>query len=84
MGHGVKKDYKLAAKFYQLAAMHGISEAQSNLGFLYAIGHGCPKNSASALQHYHVSFFIRALPFLFPPFVCVKQLRRGAKQPSLS
>jgi TPR repeat protein len=51
-GDGVKRDYKEAAKWYQLAADHGFAKAQVALGELYEAGQGVPRDDAEAAKWY--------------------------------
>ena len=39
-GQGVPQNYKIAAKWYRLAAKQGNASAQSSLGLMYALGDG--------------------------------------------
>jgi uncharacterized protein len=43
-GGGVTQDYKTAVKWYKLAAEQGQSDAQTNLGSMYALGKGVIKD----------------------------------------
>lgn len=47
-GDKIKKDLTKAAKWYQRAAEQGHTNAQINLGALYATGSGVPKNRIMA------------------------------------
>ena len=49
-GFGVKKDFNVAIKWYQLAAEQGYSVAQFNLGGMYAAGRGVPRDDAKAAE----------------------------------
>lgn len=51
-GDGVKRDYKEAAKWYQLAADQGFAKAQAALGELYEAGQGVPRDDAEAAKWY--------------------------------
>lgn len=51
-GDGVKRDYKEAAKWYQLAADQGFARAQVALGELYEAGQGMPRDDAEAAKWY--------------------------------
>lgn len=44
LGIGVPKDKKLAAEWYEMAALKGNARAQCNLGVLYEYGHGVPQS----------------------------------------
>jgi clan AA aspartic protease (TIGR02281 family) len=48
VGDGVPQDYKLAVKWYRLAADQGNASAQTNLGFMYEIGKGVPQDLVQA------------------------------------
>ena len=43
-GKGVSKDYKIAVKWYKLAAKQGRAKSQGNLGMKYAFGLGVLKD----------------------------------------
>jgi hypothetical protein len=47
-GHGVPKNYSLAAQWFRKAADQGNAEAQASLGQLYVDGHGVPQDPAAA------------------------------------
>jgi TPR repeat protein len=47
-GVGVAQDYKVAVKWYRLAAEQGYANAQGNLGAMYANGKGVPKDNVMA------------------------------------
>lgn len=47
-GDGVRKNYKTAAKYYNLAASQNFSDAQRELGLLYKEGNGVPKDEQKA------------------------------------
>ena len=47
-----EKDYAQASQWYRKAADQGDADAQTNLGFLYANGHGVAQDYAQALQWY--------------------------------
>jgi len=51
-GHGVTRDYVLAAQTYQLAADQGHSFAQNNLAALYQHGLGVPRDPQKAFALY--------------------------------
>ena len=54
-GHGVRRDYKEAAKWYQLAANRNDPISQNNLGSLYQYGLGNPVNYIKAATLYQQS-----------------------------
>src|ERR1043166_2139769 len=45
-------DYVVAAQLWKQLADNGMGEAQSNLGYLYEIGAGVPKDYSAALMWY--------------------------------
>ena len=47
-GRAVPKNYREAANWYRKAALQGYAKAQHNLGNLYVIGQGVPKNYVMA------------------------------------
>ncbi|MBL4829236.1 MAG: sel1 repeat family protein [Aliivibrio sp.] len=47
-GVGISQDYKVAAKWYTLAAEQGYANAQGFLGWLHASGNGVLKNYTHA------------------------------------
>lgn len=51
-GDGVKRDYKAAAMWYQLAADQGFAAAQAALGELYEAGQGVPRDDVEAAKWY--------------------------------
>jgi TPR repeat protein len=51
-GAGVPQDYVEAAKWYQKAADHGDSDAQTKLGNMYENGQGVPQDYAEAVKWY--------------------------------
>ena len=51
-GEGVKKNLKLAVRWYTLAAEDGNKDAQDCLGDMYALGEGVEKNRARAIHWY--------------------------------
>jgi TPR repeat protein len=51
-GDGVKRDYKEAARWYQLAADQGLAAAQAALGELYEAGQGVPRDAVEAAKWY--------------------------------
>lgn len=46
--YGIGLNYAEAAKWYRLAALQGIPEAQHNLGFCYVKGQGVPQSWTEA------------------------------------
>jgi len=44
-----------AVRWYRLAAAQGSSQAQYNLGVMYAKGRGVAKNKAEALEWFHLA-----------------------------
>ena len=50
MKHYKKEEYSEAAKWCRRAAEQGHAEAQYNLGALYMLGHGVPRNDAEATK----------------------------------
>lgn len=54
-GKGVEKNYKRAAKWYQLAADQKLPAAQNHLGYLYHYGKGVPQNLRKAVKFYKLS-----------------------------
>ena len=48
-------DYESAARYFQLSAQHGNSEAMKNLGFLYASGKGVSKDMSIAQSWFRKS-----------------------------
>ena len=51
-GEGVPKDLLMAAKLYCEAARQGHTQAQFNLGWMYANGRGVPRDDAVAAQFF--------------------------------
>ena len=51
-GEGVKRNYKMAVKWYKLAARQGISSAQFNLGWLYSKGKGVRQSFKRTVMWY--------------------------------
>lgn len=51
-GFGIKPDYKMAALWYQKAALQGFSRAKLNLGYLYEKGLGVEQDVSRALALY--------------------------------
>lgn len=51
VGNGVPESYEEAAYWYMLAANQGLTEAQYNLGVLYANGQGVPKITKRLLSY---------------------------------
>ena len=54
-GSGKMRDYKQAAKWYELSAKHGYRRAQHLLGAMYAQGHGVARNYIKAYAWCKVS-----------------------------
>jgi uncharacterized protein len=54
-GQGVAKNYKEAAKWYQLSATVGNAVAQNLLGQIFEKGLGLPKNGEEAFKWYQLS-----------------------------
>jgi len=54
-GYGVKKNYKAAAHWWELAAVQGLAEAQSDLGALYHQGLGVKRDHKKAARWYHAA-----------------------------
>lgn len=54
-GDGVAVDLAKAVRLYRRAAFRGLADAQHALGFLYAVGHGVPRNEAMG-----VAWFVAA------------------------
>ena len=48
LGLGVKRDFTLARKWYEKAALSGHPDAQRNLGLMYEAGHGIPRDFENA------------------------------------
>ncbi len=48
LGLGVKRDFRLAKKWYEKAAISGHVDAQRNLGLMYESGHGLPRDFENA------------------------------------
>ncbi len=55
-GIGVVQDYKAAVKWYTLASEQGHTMAQTNLGFMYAEGHGVIKNYVYAYMWGNIGY----------------------------
>ena len=55
-GEGVKKDYKKAVEYFQMAAYQGHSEAQMVLGDIYLKGLGTKQNFQKAEEAYRKAF----------------------------
>jgi TPR repeat protein len=57
LGHGVPEDYAEAVKWHRKAAEQGLAEAQSHLGYMYAMGQGVPQNNVGLrlAQYRHCS-----------------------------
>jgi len=54
-GHGVKQDYREAAKWYEKAAEQGDAIAQNNLGSQYLYGLGVTTNPTKAVELFNKS-----------------------------
>ena len=54
-GKGISQDDQEAARWYRLAADHGLPKAQTNLGYMYATGRGVERNDTEAFK-----WFLRA------------------------
>lgn len=52
IGQGVDKNYNQSVKWYRMAANHGYSHAQLNLGVMYQNGCGVLRNNHEAAQWY--------------------------------
>jgi Sel1 repeat len=48
LGLGVRRDFTLAKKWYEKAAIGGYPDAQRNLGVMYESGHGLPRDFENA------------------------------------
>lgn len=55
LGLGVKKDFTLAKKWYEKAAIKGHPDAQRNLGLLYESGHGSPRDFENAFIWFYAA-----------------------------
>ncbi|MDE7136205.1 MAG: sel1 repeat family protein, partial [Muribaculaceae bacterium] len=51
-GKGVPQNYTEAVKLYRMAAEHGNSSAQSELGWMYHNGYGVPQDYSEAVKWY--------------------------------
>jgi TPR repeat protein len=49
-GEGVRKNHKVASKWYLLAAKQGIKEAQLEIGLMYGNGQGVRRNRRQAVR----------------------------------
>ena len=49
-GHGVTKNYQIAAQLYQKAIQQGDKVAMNNLALMYENGQGVPKDHKKALR----------------------------------
>ena len=49
-GHGVPPDAAEARQWFELAAAHGLAEAQYNLGVLYLTGQGVARDEVQAYK----------------------------------
>ena len=54
-GEGVPHDYEAAVKWYTLAAEQGNSNAQNNLGLMFANGQGVPEDFIYAHMWFNIS-----------------------------
>jgi TPR repeat protein len=54
-GAGVAQDSGEAARWYRLAAEHGLANAQYNLGVSYCLGAGVLQDSAEAARWLHLA-----------------------------
>ena len=54
-GRGVPQDYKIAVKWYKLAAEQGNADAQFTLGFMYDSGQGALPDDKTALKWYKLA-----------------------------
>lgn len=54
-GKNVKQDYKLAMRWFRLAADQGEAEAQNSVGTLYDNGKGVPKNYQEAANWFRLA-----------------------------
>ena len=54
-GEGVKRNYKMAVKWYKLAASKNSALAQYSLGWMHSQGWGSPKDNAEALDWYRLA-----------------------------
>jgi hypothetical protein len=54
-GRSVPQDLSEAARWYQLAAEHGLAEAQYNLGIAYATGAGIPQDNVLAHMWFNLA-----------------------------
>jgi TPR repeat protein len=55
MGIGTARDHAEALRWYRLAAENGNSDAQSNLGVIYAQGEGVVRDHAEAVRWYRLA-----------------------------
>ena len=53
--YGVVQDYAEAVRWYKLAAAQGFSDAQYNLGFMYANGQGVLQNNVQAHMWFNIA-----------------------------
>ena len=49
-GEGIPENDREAVKWFRLAAEHGFSDAQLNLGIMYSNGEGVPENDREAVK----------------------------------
>lgn len=54
-GQGTRKNYKIATEWYEKASLKGDTEAQINLGDIYADGRGVSKNVDVAVKYYSMA-----------------------------
>jgi hypothetical protein len=54
-GLGVPQDYKIAVKWFRLAAEQGDATAQDSLGVMYAKGHGVPQDDKTAAKWFRLA-----------------------------
>jgi TPR repeat protein len=54
-GQGVAQDFIEAVKWYRLAALQGNSQAQSNLGLMFAKGNGVTQDNVRAHMWWNIA-----------------------------
>ena len=54
-GHGVKKDYKEALKWFKFGAEKNHAHSQYGLGLLYFMGHGVQKDHVAAVKWFRLA-----------------------------
>ena len=54
-GQGVTQDYKEAEKWFRLSAEQGIAQAQFNMGGIYYIGQGVPRDQVLAYMWMNIA-----------------------------